>query len=113
MAFLSRAHELDKAHIPPNLAQDPAIVKAINAVDRMFDEEERAIYEVRMQALAEVESKIASALEKGLRKGRLECRQEGQEEEKRDMAHLMKNAGEIMDKISRFTGFSVDTIEKL
>ena len=47
--FLSRAHELDKDRLPKELIQDPLIVKAIEAVDRMFNEEERQIYEVRMQ----------------------------------------------------------------
>lgn len=63
--FLTKAHKLDKNHVPQELAFDAAIVKAISAVDRMFDEEERMVYEVRMQSLAEVESKIASAEEKG------------------------------------------------
>jgi hypothetical protein len=35
----------------------------------MFDEDERLIYETRMQSLADVESKIASAAEKGEAKG--------------------------------------------
>jgi len=45
------------------LASDQAIVKAIVAVDRMFDEDERLVYKLRMQSLADVESKIASAEE--------------------------------------------------
>jgi len=48
--FLTRAHELDKRQIPEPLAKDQTIVKAIEAVDRMFNEEERDIYEVRMEA---------------------------------------------------------------
>lgn len=63
--FLTKAHQLDKAHVPKELSGDKAILKAIEAVDRMFDEEERQVYETRMQALADVESKIASAIEKG------------------------------------------------
>lgn len=68
-AFLTRAHELDRKRIPQVLADDPCIVKAIGAVDRMFDEEERLIYDVRMQSFLDVESKIASAEEKGERRG--------------------------------------------
>jgi len=75
--FLTRAHELDKHRIPPELQGDLAIVKAIEAVDRMFDEEERSLYETRMLALAEMESKIASAEEKGLAQGRVQGREEG------------------------------------
>ena len=67
--FLTKADKLDKNHVPKELADDPAIVKAITAVDRMFNEEERLVYETRMQSLADVESKIASAEEKGMEKG--------------------------------------------
>jgi predicted transposase/invertase (TIGR01784 family) len=64
--FLTKADLLDKDHVPKELESDLAIVKAITAVDRMFDEEERLTYEIRMQSLADVESKIASAEEKGV-----------------------------------------------
>ncbi|MEI8208330.1 MAG: Rpn family recombination-promoting nuclease/putative transposase [Methylococcales bacterium] len=67
--FLTKAHQLDKNHIPEELAVDSAIVKAIVAIDRMFDEEERLVYEVRMQSLADIESKIASADERGFERG--------------------------------------------
>ncbi|MCK5876649.1 MAG: PD-(D/E)XK nuclease family transposase, partial [Candidatus Marithrix sp.] len=77
ITFLSNASQLDKNHIPPELATDKTIIKAINAVDRMFNEEERQVYEVRMQALAEVESKIISAVEKGRRRGIKEGIKEG------------------------------------
>jgi len=71
--FLTKAHKLDKNDMPKELASDQAIVKAILAVDRMFDEEERLVYEIRMQSLADVESKITSAEEKGLEQGRQQC----------------------------------------
>jgi len=79
-SFLTKASQIDKECIPVELASDKAIVKAIEAVDRMFNEEERVVYEVRMQSLADVESKIASAEEKGIEKGRQEGRQEGRKE---------------------------------
>lgn len=79
-SFLTKASQLDKEHIPPELAIDKAIVKAIDAVDRMFNEEERVVYEVRMQSLADVESKIASAEEKGLKKGMQEGIEKGRQE---------------------------------
>lgn len=46
----------------------------------MFNEEERVVYEVRMQSLADVESKIASAEEKGLKKGMQEGIEKGRQE---------------------------------
>ena len=39
-----------------------AIVKAIAAVDRLFDEEERLTHETRLQSLADLESKIVYTL---------------------------------------------------
>lgn len=85
ISFLSGAHQLDKNNLPPQLAQDNAIKKAVLAVDRMFDEEERTIYETRMQVLADVESKIASAEEKGLKKGLEKGLEKGKNEEKVSM----------------------------
>ena len=69
-SFLTTAHKLDREHTPKELASDKNIVKAISAIDRMFNEEERQVYEVRMQSLADVESKIASAAERGIEIGR-------------------------------------------
>ncbi|MDQ6962499.1 MAG: Rpn family recombination-promoting nuclease/putative transposase [Mariprofundaceae bacterium] len=66
--FLTRAHEIKRDRIPEQLQQDQ-IIKAISSVDRMFDEDERSIYGVRMQALADVANKIASAKEEGMQKG--------------------------------------------
>ena len=77
-SFLTTAHKLDREHTPKELASDKNIVKAIAAIDRMFDEEERQVYEVRMQSLADVESKIASAAERGIELGREEGVVEGQ-----------------------------------
>jgi predicted transposase/invertase (TIGR01784 family) len=102
-AFLSRAHELDKNRIPISLQHDKAIQKAIAAVDRMFDEEERQIYDVRMQALAEVESKIASALEKGL--------EQGEQKAKYSIARTLKAQGVALDIIMQSTGLSINEIE--
>ncbi len=69
VSFLSRAYDLSKDRLPRVMASDKHIVKALYAVDRMFNEDERLVYDVRMQALADVDSKIASALEKGLKEG--------------------------------------------
>ncbi len=39
-SFLTTAHQLDREHTPKELASDKNIVKAIAAIDRMFNEEE-------------------------------------------------------------------------
>jgi hypothetical protein len=72
MTFLTKAHKLDKNHVPEELAFDPAIVKVIArviaAVDRMFDEEERLVYEIRMQSLIHVESIVPQQRKKASHK---------------------------------------------
>ncbi|MDD2760551.1 MAG: PD-(D/E)XK nuclease family transposase, partial [Methylomonas sp.] len=115
-AFLTKAHQLSNNAIPEELSQDPAIVKAISAVDRMFDEEERVIYEVRMQSLADVESKIASALEKGLEQG-LERglekgREQGREQEKMAIACSLLNLLDD-DVIAAKTGLTLEAVRQL
>lgn len=67
--FLTRAHELSKNKLPHELESDEAIIKALSAVNRMFDDEERIMYQVRKQAIMDYESKIASAVDKGIEKG--------------------------------------------
>ena len=126
--FLTRAHELTKTTLPASLAQDEKIIKAIQVVDRMFDEEERQIYEVRMQALADVESKIDSAREKaareGLEQGRREGRAEGRTEglaegeargEKKGALKVALNLLDILDDatIAQKTGLTVEKVMEL
>jgi predicted transposase/invertase (TIGR01784 family) len=111
--FLTRAHQLDKAHVPAELAGDSAIVKAIEAVDRMFDEEERQVYEVRMQALAEVESKIASAIEKGWEKGLEQGMTQGRQSEREAIALNMLGKGIDIAVIAETTGLTPASIAAL
>lgn len=105
--FLTKAHNLDKNDVPKELASDQAIVKAITAVDRMFDEDERLTYEVRMQSLAEVESKIASAEEKGMEIG-MEI---GIEKASKMIISNMLNKGFDVSKIIEITGLSENFIK--
>ena len=119
-AFLSRAYNLDRDNLPLSLREDAYILKAIAAVDRMFDEEERQIYEVRMQAYADVESRIDSAFDhgkevgrdEGIKKGREEGKKEGRDETRRELARNLLN---ILDDetIASKTGLSVDDVVAL
>jgi predicted transposase/invertase (TIGR01784 family) len=102
--FLSRAYELDRDNLPQTLREDPQILKAIAAVDRMFNEEERQIYEIRMQTYADVESRIGSAFDHGKEVGRDEARRE-----------LARNLLNILDDetIASKTGLPVDEVVML
>jgi predicted transposase/invertase (TIGR01784 family) len=105
--FLTKADKLDKEHVPKELASDKNIVKAIEAVDRMFNEEERLVYETRMQSLADVESKIASAEEKGLEKGI----EEGINKASKTIALNLLSKGIDIGTIAEVTGLTESVIE--
>ncbi|MCP4697115.1 MAG: Rpn family recombination-promoting nuclease/putative transposase, partial [Gammaproteobacteria bacterium] len=110
--FFTRAHEIDKAKIPKELAADKAITKAINAVDRMFDEEERQVYEDRMHALADVESKIASAEENGLKRGLEKGMEKGMRQKSLSIAKSLLDVLDV-ETIALKTGLGMEEIEKL
>ena len=107
--FLTKADKLDKNHIPKELASDLAIIKAIAAVDRMFDEEERLVYETRMQSLADVESKIASAE----KKGREEGREQGIHQTTKNTAINLSKEGTALEIIAKVTGLSETDIKQI
>ncbi len=114
VTFLTRAHELNKNDLPEALSKDKAIKKAIVAVDRMFDEEERSIYETRMEAIANIESRIASANEKGRKQGveqGIEQEQEKNKKEKHQMIVNMNKEGFNIDIISQITGVSIENVK--
>ncbi len=106
--FFTRAHEIDKAKIPKELAADKAITKAIEAVDRMFDEEERQVYESRMHALADVEGKIASARENGLRTGL----EKGMRQKSLSIAKSLLDVLDV-ETIALKTGLGLEEIKEL
>ena len=108
-SFLTKADRLDKDNIPAELKIDKNIVKAISTVDRMFDEEERMIYETRMQSLADIESKIASAEEKGMQKGL----QKGKQETLKTIALNMIEIGTDINTVVKTTGLDRNVIEQL
>jgi len=114
--FLTRAHELDKNNVPIELAVDKEIVKAIEVVDRLFDDDERQIYDTRMQALADVESQISSAWDKGWLEGREEGIEKGIEAGiEKEKLNLARSLLDILDveTIALKTGLSQKEIEQL
>jgi len=116
-SFLTKANKLDKNNIPDELKMDKNIVKAISAVDRMFDEEERQVYEVRMQSLADLESKIVSAEEqgmaRGLEKGMEKGMEKGKEEAFKMIALNMLEMGADLGSIAKTTGLNENIIKQL
>ncbi|MEI7826092.1 MAG: transposase, partial [Chlorobiaceae bacterium] len=81
------------------------IVKAIAAIDRMFDAEERLVYDIRMQEFTDVASAIATGAEKNIAKGM----------EKASKAIVLNMAGKGIDinAIAELTGLNVSDIADL
>ncbi len=129
ITFLTKAYELTENKIPESLASDKNIVKAISAVDRMFNEEERQIYETRMQSMADIASKIASAEEKGRKngieqgieqgrvqgreQGSVQGREKGKIEERASMLHQAKKAGLTNKAIAEMFQLPEAEVEKI
>ena len=109
ITFLTKANKLDKQNIPKELSEDPEILKAIAEVDRMFNEDEREMYNIRLQEQMEFESKLDSAFEKGIEKGI----EKGKKEAKLIMAKklILKNLS--IEDIIEMTELTKDDIEKL
>ena len=105
-SFLTKANKLNKDNIPDELKIDKNIVKAISAVDRMFDEEERLVYETRMQSLADIESKITSAEEKGIEKGIEKGKAEERKQLTKQMVFNMVKKDIAIETIVEITGLS-------
>ena len=103
-AFLSMAHRLDRDDLPPSLREDELVRKAVVAVDRMFDEEERQIYEIRMQTFADAESRIGSAFDHG--------KEIGREEERRELARKLLDVLDD-DTVASKTGLSAEEVAGL
>lgn len=78
-AFLAKAHRMDRKDLPPPLSQDRAILKALDEVERMYNAEEREIYEVKLKAYRDEQSRMASALKEGLEEGLKKGLEEGLE----------------------------------
>ncbi len=115
VAFLKTAHKLNKTDLPKTMEKDESIIKAIDEVDRMFNEEEREQYINRRDTLLAEQSELDTATEKGLKKGREEGEKKGREEgikdEKIKTACKMLNKDLDIDFISEMSGLSQEEIK--
>ncbi|MBW9158414.1 MULTISPECIES: Rpn family recombination-promoting nuclease/putative transposase [Clostridium] len=63
-AFLSKAHQFDKEHIPKELAEDKAVKKAVEQLDIMYmSKEEREVYEYERKARMNYKEEMRTVLE--------------------------------------------------
>jgi len=100
VTFLNRASELDKDNIPEEL-RDPEILQAINTIETMsLSIKEREYYEAEKKVMRDRDSVIETAVEKAVDNRNFEIAKE------------MKLANEPIEKIVRFTGLTIEQIEK-
>ena len=129
-AFLTKVDEYGKNNIPPELQKDPAVAKAIVALEHLYlDDVERMLYEgqlkwlrdqtsrvdqVRTEALEEgIEKGRAEGLEEGIEKGRAEGLEEGLLQKSEMVARVLLKEGMPVDRIAVVTGLTIAAIEAL
>jgi len=125
ITFLTKANKLDRQNLPKELSDDHEIVKAFEEVDRMFNEDEREMYNIRLQQQMEFESKLDSAkekgreegleegMEKGLEKGMEKGLEKGLEKGKIGIAKKMLKKNMSIDVIIEMTDLTKEEIENL
>ncbi|MBV6425834.1 MAG: hypothetical protein KIPDCIKN_00320 [Haliscomenobacter sp.] len=74
-----------------------------------FTPDERTKYEESLKYYRDLKNVVDTSFDEGREEGKIEGKMEG----KMEIARQMKAEGEPVDKISRFTGLTMEEIEKL
>lgn len=70
LAFFTSAQDLSiDNQLPPTLRTDPFVIKALDITKRLFNEEERKLYELRLQLIRDESSRMDSAIAQGRAEG--------------------------------------------
>jgi predicted transposase/invertase (TIGR01784 family) len=113
-AFLNKAYEIDKDNIPPELAVDKEVRKAIETLDIMYlNKEERELYENDLKLLRVQKSEIKAAERKGLEKGLEKGIEKGIEEGLKKTARNLITKGLDVSFIIEITGLAENDILRL
>jgi predicted transposase/invertase (TIGR01784 family) len=120
--FLNHAYKYEKDKIPPELAEDKEVKKAIEKLDVMYlNEKEREYYEAEQKAIRDKAEALRTAEEKGREKGEKIGIEKGEKIgiEKGEKIGIEKaalnmiNHGMTMDDVIKITGLSSDVIKKI
>ena len=116
VAFLNYASRLEVDKLPKQL-HTPDIEKATSSVSRMFDSEERKVYDVRRKTQMDYEAILDSAVQKGVEKGigigKAEGIEEGEKRKALEVAKNFKKDGIPLEIIAKNTGLSIEEIKAL
>jgi predicted transposase/invertase (TIGR01784 family) len=110
ITFLNKAYEFDKKNIPPELAKETEISKAIDKLEQFyFDAQEKEIYDGERKFRLCMNEERRTAEEKGKAEGLAE----GEYKKAITIAKEMLLDGMSAEKVAKFTGLAVDQIEAL
>ena len=94
----------------PGILKEEVFIKGFEIAEiANFDEKELAEYEESLKHYRDLKGVIDTSFEEGEKVGY----DKGKDEKAREMAKTMKNEGEPIEKISRYTNLSEEEIEKL
>ncbi len=113
LSFLNTAHKIDKYKIPKQLEEDKSVIKAIDEVDKMFNEEEREEYKEHLKFKMTRKGQLDTAEAKGLKEGLKKGREEGIKDEKIKTAKILLIAKQDIVFISNATGLTEKEILKI
>ena len=124
--FLTKAYEYGKNNIPAELGEDPAVKKAIVALERLYlDETERMVYEDQLKWLRDqmsrveqvrvesLEEGLAQGLVQGIEKGLAQGMEKGSLQKSKAVARSLLKAGMPVKQVAQHTGLTIEAIEAL
>ncbi|UCH95335.1 MAG: Rpn family recombination-promoting nuclease/putative transposase, partial [Candidatus Aminicenantes bacterium] len=98
----------------PGILKEEVFLKGFEIAEiANFDERERAEYEESLKHYRDLKGVIDTSFEEGEKVGYEKGKKVGYDKKAREMAKTMKNEGEPIEKISRYTNLSREEIEKL
>lgn len=125
LRYLTEINEQTR-EVPEDLMSNPEVKKAVTALEESaFTEAQLLGYEKFWDIISVektlynsaerrgMEKGMKKGLEKGMEKGMEKGREKGHKEEKNQIARKMKSDGLPIDIISKYTGLSVEEIERI
>jgi len=109
--FLKHLEDFD---VLPELLREPVFMKSLEIAEiANFNEKERDRYEASLKSYRDMKNVIDTAFDDGVAEGITKGKVEGKNERNIEIAKMMKNSGEPIEKIVMFTGLSEQEISPL
>lgn len=113
LRYLTEINEQTR-EVPKDLMANPEVKKAVTALEESaFTEAQLLGYEKFWDIISVEKTLYNSAERRGMEKGMEKGLEKGHEEEKKQIARKMKSDGLPVDIISKYTGLTVEEIERI